>query len=141
MGWKGAQKSLVQTLLKPGSAVRSDQVAQDFVQPGLETSEDGDRTTSLGNLLHCLPVLGVKKVLLLSSLNLSFQLPPVVPHPPATHRCEKLGSVLLITSLQVTPQSLLFCKLNKPQPLSISPLVLRLGISTQMGRICPQGLL
>jgi len=97
-GWMGSQRSLIQTLLKPGSAVRLDGVAQDFAQPGLETSEDGDYTTSLGNLLQCLSVLGMKAIFLLSGLNLSFQLLPVVSHPPARNYCEDLSSVLLITS-------------------------------------------
>lgn len=70
--------------------MRSDQVAQDFAQSSLEISGDGDYTTCLGNLLHSLPVLNVK-IFLLSGLNLSFQLLPVVSHPPAMHCCEDLS--------------------------------------------------
>lgn len=59
--YKRAWRSLVQPLLIPGSAVRSDQVVQGFAQPDLETAEHGAWTTSLGNLFYCLPVLKGKK--------------------------------------------------------------------------------
>jgi len=47
-------------LIKAGSALRSDQVAQDVIQPGLENPKDGVCTTFLSNLLHCLGVVTVK---------------------------------------------------------------------------------
>jgi len=41
-------------LLKVGSAKRSDQVAQGFVQSGIENLKNGDCTTSFANLFPCL---------------------------------------------------------------------------------------
>jgi len=60
-GWKrGLLSNLL--LLKAGSIVRSDQVAQ----PTLKTSKDRDCRASLGKQLHCLTVLMGKKALLIS---------------------------------------------------------------------------
>jgi len=51
------RKSLVQTLLKEGSAMRSDQVAEGLSSQVLKPSKDGDCIMSLNNLFHCLTVL------------------------------------------------------------------------------------
>jgi len=65
----------------------------------LETSKDGDHTASLGNLLHCLTVLMVRKSFQISNLSLSLSRFTVVTHPPVLHCCKEADSVFSITTL------------------------------------------
>lgn len=92
--------------------VRPNQIAQSFIQLGkhlrMQTLEKKIMKThqlSLGNLLQCLTILTVKKILLISSrvgtpitvYDYSFQLISVVSCPLVFHCCEETGSAFLMT--------------------------------------------
>ena len=51
----------------------------------LNASRDGASTTSLGNLFQCVTTLCVKKLFLISNLNLLSQFKIIPPHPITIH--------------------------------------------------------
>lgn len=74
------------SLVQPPVQAQSDQPAQCFIQLVLKTSKGGACTPFLGSSYHCLPVIMGKKFLIISSLNLSFQLMTLVSHPTTTKK-------------------------------------------------------
>ena len=83
----------------------------------LNTSGDGDSTTSVGSLFHCLTTLSVKKFFLISNLNLPwhnlrpFYFISLRPHPVTCHQWEE-------TNLALSAITSRYWKSNKisPQP-------------------------
>lgn len=66
---------------------------------GLKRFQDGNGLTLPGSLLQCLPVLMGTKILLVSSLNISFfQFMLIVSHLPTRHSSKEPGSIPLMTS-------------------------------------------
>jgi len=81
----------------------------------LNTSRDGDATTSLGSLFQCLTPLPVKKFFLISKPP-PMQLEATASHPVASYLGEETNTCLITTSFQaavgsnkVPPQSPLLC--------------------------------
>lgn len=74
------RRSLVQPPAQAGSAAR---LLRDFSSQILKTSKDGDASTTLYNLWHCLAVFAGKKFSFIPSLKLfHLHLVSVVPHHP-----------------------------------------------------------
>jgi len=88
-------------------------VSKHHIYTSLNTSRDGDSTTSLGSLLQCLTTLLVKRFFVISSLNLSGGLLEAISSRPIIHCLgEETNTCLTTTSFQVVVES------NKvsPQP-------------------------
>ncbi|KAK4811306.1 hypothetical protein QYF61_023358 [Mycteria americana] len=108
----------------------------------LNTSRDGDSTTSLGSLFQCLTTLSVKKFFPnIHSKPLLTQLEAISSHPIASYLGEETDPHLTTTSFQVVVES------NKvsPQPPFLQakqsqfpqPLLIRLALQTLHQLRCP----
>jgi len=72
----------------------------------LNTSRDGDSTTSLGSLFQCLTTLSVKKFFLISNLKLPLvQLEVISSCPITCYLGEETDTHLATTTLQVAVES------------------------------------
>ena len=96
-------------------------VAQDDV------CEDGDSTTSLGNLCQCSVTLTVKLFPDVQREPPAFQFVPIASCPATGHHWKEPGSLFFVALLQIfvtideTPLSLLSSRLNSPSSLSLYP--------------------
>lgn len=79
----------------------------------------------MSSLIQFLTVLTEKKLILISSLNLSFQLVPIMPHSPNMHRYKEPGFIIFITlrywRAAIRSPQILFPRSYKPSALSLSP--------------------
>ncbi|KAK4833077.1 hypothetical protein QYF61_027739 [Mycteria americana] len=118
----------------------------------LNTSRDGDSTTSLGSLFQCLITLSVKKNFLISSLNLPWRnlrpfplvlslVQAISSHPITCYLGEETDPHLSTTSFQgvvesdkVSPQPPF---LQAKQPQFPQPLLIRLLLQTLHQLRCP----
>ena len=79
----------------------------------LNTSRDGDSTTSLGSLSQCLTTLSVKKVFPDIQPKLTLvQLQAISPHPVTCHQWEEINPALAVSTFQILEES----KKVSPQP-------------------------
>lgn len=91
----------------------------------MKTSKNGGLAAPLGNWLHRSTVLNLKKLFLICSINLSFQLMPISSHSPTMHYYKEPDCLLnnLLQKLgaaNMSTRNHLFSRMNKPRSLSFS---------------------